>query len=146
MPPQPKNPAVRQRRNKSATRAILPAELSPRRRAPQLPKVKGRTWESITKRWWRDVWTSPMSGEYLKADEHALFILALLIDDFWKSPSVALAKEIRQEQQAFGLTPLDRRRLEWTIEQTEQAKDRGQQKRINSAIVINGDDPRSQLK
>jgi hypothetical protein len=96
----------------------------------------------MTRYWWRDVWASPMATEYLRADEHGLFRLAVLIDLFWKEPSRALAAEIRLQQQAFGLTPLDRRRLEWNIEQVEQAKNR----RSRRALVIDHDDPRSLLK
>ena len=87
-----------------------------------------------------------MATEYLRADEHALFRLAVLIDLFWTQPSKELASEIRLQQQAFGLTPLDRRRLEWNIVQAEQAKDLGERKRRKQAIIINGDDPRSVLK
>lgn len=142
--PTPKNPAVRQRRNKATTRAMLPAEVAPRQKAPALPRI--RDWQSMTRRWWKEVWSSPMSVEYLRADEHALIMLAVLIDMFWSEPTQKLAAEIRLQQQAFGLTPLDRRRLEWSIEQAEQAKDRRESGRIKRAIVISGDDPRSQLK
>lgn len=87
-----------------------------------------------------------MAHEFVRADAHALFRLAVLIDLFWSDPSVKLAAEIRLQQQAFGLTPLDRSRLEWSIEQAEQARDRGDQKRSERAIIINGDDPRESLK
>lgn len=98
----------------------------------------------MTRRWWRDVWSSPMATEYLRADEHALFRLAVLVDEFWHKPNRGLAAEIRLQQQAFGLTPLDRRRLEWSIEQVEQAKDR--RARQARPITIESDDPRSLLK
>lgn len=143
--PAPKNPATRQRRNKSATRSLLPAEAAPRQRAPSLPRH--REWHDMTRSWWKDVWSSPMASEYLRADEHALFRLAVLIDAFWTEPSQALAAEIRLQQQAFGLTPLDRRRLEWNIEQVEQMKDRGDRQRSARAIIVTAaDDPRRQLK
>lgn len=138
--PAPKNLTIRQRRNKASTRGLLPAEISPRLKAPALPAI--REWQTMTTKWWRDVWASPMASEYLRADEHALFRLAVLIDQFWVEPSRSLAAEIRIQQQAFGLTPLDRRRLEWSIEQVEQAKDR----RSRRAITIGTDDPRSLLK
>jgi hypothetical protein len=85
----------------------------------------------------------------LRADEEALFSLALLMDDYWnaRSPTMRakLASEIRLQRRQFGLTPLDRRRLEWTVAQTEEAKERHEQKRIRRAIVIDGDDPREVL-
>lgn len=100
----------------------------------------------MTKRWWHDVWASPMSSEYLRADEHGLFRLAVLVDMFWVEPSRELAAEIRIQQQAFGLTPLDRRRLEWNIEQVEQAKDKRDRTRSLHGLVISGDDPRNVLR
>lgn len=145
--PAPKSHAIRQRRNKSATKAVLPPEVSPRSRAPALPAE--RDWHSMTRKWWRDVWASPMATEYVRADEHALFRLAVLIDMFWTKPSKEIAAEIRLQQQAFGLTPSDRRRLEWSIEQAEQAKDRGEQREVRRsrrATVIEHEDPRALLK
>jgi hypothetical protein len=86
-----------------------------------------------------------MAGEYLNADVHALYRLAVLVDAFWRRPSQALAAEIRLQQQAFGLTPLDRRRLEWTIEQAEAATTRKQQRQVRRAQA--GEvDPREALK
>jgi len=86
-----------------------------------------------------------MSQEYVKADEHALYRLAVLIDQFWADPNKELAAEIRLQQQAFGLTPLDRRRLEWTIEQAESAATRTQQRKVRRAQ--DGDiDPREALR
>ena len=86
-----------------------------------------------------------MAEEYLRADEHALCRLAVLIDDYWTKPSAALASEIRLEQQAFGLTPLDRRRLEWSIEQVQAAQSRVKEKKANKRKVRE-EDPRDALK
>jgi len=90
-----------------------------------------------------------MATEYVRADEHGLFRLAVLIDMFWHKPSQKLAAEIRLQQQAYGLTPLDRRRLEWSVEQAEEAKDRGDLRRSSQAILVHSDgdpDPRETLK
>ncbi len=71
--------------------------------------------------------------EFLKADIHGLFQLALLTNDFWlaESPSARsnLAAEMRQQSQRFGLSPIDRRRLQWEIEKTEDAIARGAQRK-----------------
>jgi hypothetical protein len=87
-----------------------------------------------------------MASEYLDADVHGLFRLAVLVDDYWCAGSPSgrkeLAGEIRLQGQAFGLTPLDRRRLEWTVGQVE---DRG---RSNSERARNkpaDGDPRLRL-
>ncbi len=108
-----------------------------------LPKRDdGAEWHKLTRSWWRDVWHSPMAGEYLEADKHALYRLAVLVDAFWVKPTAILAAEIRQQQQCFGLTPIDRRRLQWEIEKTEQAK----RKRREPKPPTAGEDPRRLLQ
>ena len=114
MPLPPKPPHLRQRRNRVSTNATLPA--SPRHvRAPTL--AKDREWQRSTRQWWADVWRSPMATEFAATDRHALLRLAYLVDHFALSQGtdVKLASEIRQQEQRFGLTPLDRRRLQWTL-------------------------------
>lgn len=141
----PKDPAIRQRTNKKSTRAILSAD-GPKRRAPALPqRGEGKAWHPLTRAWWRDIWHSPMAQEYVKADDHALYRLAVLVDQFWADPDRDLAGEIRLQQQAFGLTPLDRRRLEWTIEQAETAKTRKAQGAVREAQAGEAD-PREVLR
>lgn len=138
--PPPKDPKLKQRRNKSATRKTLYLannDFEP----PELPSH--RRWHKQVKYWWVVLWDSPMAGEYLEADIPALFALALLMDKFWKG-NVSLAAEIRQRQQAFGLTPLDRRRLEWQIVQAEEAKDKREIKRGKRAKIV--EDPRGILE
>ena len=115
--PMPKDPATRQRANAKSTRAKLSAK--PRRRkAPKLPIEEPH---ELTVAFWHDLWASPMASEYLAADIHGLYVLAQLVDRFWRTPSTALAAEIRQQRMAFGLTPIDRRRLEWSISNEEPA-------------------------
>ena len=146
--PTPKDPKLRQRRNRAATRARLIRAGKPRIYAPRLPdRGGGQDWHKLTRDWWHDIWHSPMAEEYLEADRHALFRLAALIDAFWQDPSVNMAREIRLEQQAFGLTPLDRRRLEWSIEQAEAAQDRTEQRRVRTQREEQREeDPRKVLK
>lgn len=130
MPPLPKDPAIRQRTNKATTRATLSVD-GERRKAPALPRrtlADGSVheWHKLTRLWWRDVWRSPMAGEYLEADVHGLYRLAALIDLFWRGPDAKLEQQIARDQQCFGLTPLDRRRLEWIVEKAEEAASRRQ--------------------
>jgi hypothetical protein len=107
-----------------------------------MPKREdGKKWHPLTVAWWKDVWHSPMAREFLEVDRHALIRLAMLIDRFWEAPAKELAAEIRLEQQAFGLTPLDRRRLQWTVEQ-EEARTRTRQVPVETEAV----DPRKILK
>ena len=119
--PLPKPAHLRQRRNRTTTQATLSAQTSTRKNAPQL-RPRDRLWHPMTREWWTDVWHSPMAAEFLKADIHGLYRLALLIDAFWLQPTKELAAEIRQEQTAYGLTPIDRRRLQWEVERVEKGR------------------------
>jgi hypothetical protein len=65
-----------------------------------------------------------MAAEYLPADIHGLYMLADLIDQYWRKPTPALAAEIRLQRMCFGLTPIDRRRLQWEVEQPGRAPQR----------------------
>lgn len=126
MPALPKrNPA---RRNKSATKATLSTAHSVE--APDLPG--DRVWHPQTLAWWADVWASPMAPEYDESDNHGLFLLAVLVDAFWTEPSQSLAAEIRLQRQCFGLTPIDRRRLQWEIERSDEAQEKGRRRRTTS--------------
>jgi hypothetical protein len=138
--PAPKDPKIRQRRNKVSTSATLTRTTPRRQRAARLPK--NRRWHELTRAWWADVWHSPMAENILRADEHALLRLAVLIDMFWQEPTKEIAAEIRLEQQAFGLTPLDRRRLQWTVEEEDVPR------RARRAVVDDdeADDPRTILR
>lgn len=144
MPAQKKDPSVRARRNRASTAATLSSG-APERDCPELPT--SRDWHAMTLEWWADLWASPMANEFHGSDRHGLFILAALVDAFWTEPSKELAGEIRLQRQAFGLTPYDRRRLEWTIESADEAKDRGRQRRARQvAPPAEGADPRNALR
>ena len=99
----------------------------------------------MARRWWAVVWTSPMHYEYLHGDIPALFRLMILVDSFFKTGKLDTAKEIRLLEREFGLTPLSRRRLEWSVAQADEARDRHELKRSRRALIIDGIDPREVL-
>jgi len=138
----PKHPSTRARRNKTSTNAVLTAEHDVK--APPLPR--GVDWHPMTRSWWKDIWASPMAPEFVQADNHGLFALALLTNDFWlaETPSArsSLAAEIRLQGQRYGLSPIDRRRLQWEIEKTEDAIARGSQRKPAPQPRPQGADPR----
>jgi len=143
--PPPKDPSVRARRNRASTAATL--RLVHDVETPALPT---RLWHEQTRAWWRAIWASPMAPEFDKSDLHGLFGLAVLVDDFWSTEDPKLRKdlaaEIRQQRMAFGLTPLDRRRLQWEIEKVDEAQDRGARRRTAAPKAVKkADDPRSIL-
>lgn len=144
--PPPKNPAIRQRRNKATTRSTLPAEKNPISRAPSLPENPTGDWNVLTKKWWADIWSSPLRDEFLRADLGALFRLAILVDMFWKTGKLSVATEIRLLEREFGLTPLSRRRLEWSVTTAEESRDIHEMNRANRAQrMVNVSDPRESL-
>jgi hypothetical protein len=119
--PPPKSPATRQRANRATTAKMLGE--APAAAIPDLPD--DREWHSQTLAWWQDALASPMAGEYLQSDLHGLVRLAVLVDDYWQAETptarTRLAAEIRLQGQAFGLSPIDRRRLQWEVKRAEEA-------------------------
>lgn len=137
MPPVPKPKHLRQRTNKTPGAATLPTEASMVDAAvPDLPGREGG-WHPEVLTWWEDVWRSPMASEYLQADYRGLTRLAVLVHDFWAAESAkersSISAEIRLQEVRFGLSPIDRRRLDWTIANSEQAVERNQVRRRSSA-------------
>ena len=140
MPQPKKHPSTRARANKASTASTLSDDMSAAVK-PALPE--GRDWHPQTVEWWNDLWAAPMSAEYHSSDRHALLVLAVLMDGFWNDPTTTRAAEIRQQRQAFGLTPYDRRRLEWTIETAEEAKGRGRKRTERTKDSAKSADPAS---
>lgn len=120
--PPPKHSSARARRNKVTTHAVLTAD-----HAIVAPELPGEHWHPMTIEWWRDVWASPMAPEFDDSDRHGLYVLAALVNDFWFAPTAKdrkeLAAELRQQGARFGLSPIDRRRLQWEVAKVEEAQD-----------------------
>jgi len=153
MPSQiPKRPGTRQRRNRVIGAATLPSEREAaalKRVVPALPEYEGEDgedWHPKTRAWWARVWASPMAGEYLAADMDGLFMLAELLDRFWTEPSAQLAAEIRLQRQCFGLTPIDRRRLQWEVARGEEAEARRKRPAPAAKPTRGRRDPRQVLR
>lgn len=110
----PKPPHMRQRRNKPPASA---AELSADTvvtQTPELPKRKGG-WHPRTVAWWSKYWASPMAERLLESDVERFYMVAELVEQFWRSPSKELLAEIRRQEERFGGDPMARRRLDWNI-------------------------------
>ena len=108
----PKPTALRQRRNRvpGAARLVVDPGLEVRFDLPAA-RADGAAWHRLTRVWWASVGQSPMAGEMLPVDVHGLVMLAELVDRFHRTPSGALAAEIRLQRACFGLSPMDRTRL-----------------------------------
>ncbi|TDO18146.1 hypothetical protein EV580_1328 [Mycobacterium sp. BK086] len=122
MPAHSKDPSVRARRNKTATRATLKPVENPE--IPDLPA--GTKWHPQVRDWWTRAWSSPMVPEWTESDIDTMYLAAKLMQLFWKPGTTAgtckaLAGEIRQLLATCGLTPMARRSLQWEIERGEAA-------------------------
>lgn len=141
--PLPKDPSTRARRNTTSTKATLRADASVV--APDLPdfpmgeyndsgEFKGFPgWHEMTLAWWTDLWASPMAPEYDHSDRHGLFMVAMLVNDYWWTSDSKERRELMVRIEAawknFGTAPLPRRSLQWEIEKVEQAQDEGAKRR-----------------
>lgn len=115
---------------------------------PPLPKL-GK-WHPRVLEWWESVWTSPMAGEYLEADKQRLYRIAVLQHDFWtcgdRAERLRIAAEIAKQELPLGLTPIDRRRLQWEVEKAEEAVEKTERRRQRRAPADPSKDPRNVLK
>ena len=144
--PPPKDPRLRQRRNATSTAGRVETSEQPRIDAPFLGAhpIEGATWHPRTVAWWQRIWASPVAVWWVSCDEGELIKLAVLEDGFWKDPTPQRAAEIRLQRQCFGLSPLDRRRLQWEIIRTDEAARK--QKPAPAPPVAADDDPRHGLE
>jgi hypothetical protein len=150
----PKHQSVVQRRNRASTKAILHEVDSDDVVVPDLPPLADRAgnpvpWHAQTIAWWADIFSSPMSVEYHKSDIWGLIALAVLWNKFWNNPSDDAHKEIRLARKDFGQTPLDRMRLQWQLENTDEAQSKGDKRRAQNqtnleSVPDDDTDPRFQ--
>jgi hypothetical protein len=89
-----------------------------------------------------------MATEFVRADRQRLEVIAELHHRFHVEaesgkPIIALAAEIRLQEREFGLTPMDRRRLQWEVERGESAAQRTENRR--KPVANPAKDPRSVL-
>jgi len=82
-----------------------------------------------------------MAGQFLQSDIDGLGRLAVLVDEFNRKPQAKLLAEIRLQESRFGLSPLDRSRLQWEIARAEETKPKTPARRPRADAV----DPRAAL-
>lgn len=129
--PTPKDPSVRARRNKSSTRRELSTDHEVK--VPMLPALVGVVWQPITRKWWRELWSSGMAPEYLEVHRYGLFRVAMLFNRFF-DPETELKQQLEiqvrleKAEADYGINPMAMRRLEWQIVETEDKKSKGAQR------------------
>lgn len=138
----PKPLHMRQNRTKKAGRATLETQDNPE--IPEIPNPDAREWHPLTLESWKRAWESPMAGQWIESDRDALGRLALLWDQFYRKPNANIMKEIRLQSSMFGLSPLDRSRLQWEVNRGDEA-DRKLKQREQPVKRVSGD-PRAFLQ
>lgn len=123
---------------------------------PSLPEKRGG-WHDLTEDWWFQVWMSPMSEEWHPETDYFNVVMAAMHFDDMMTASSAVERQkadtaFVKRVAALGLTPYDRRRLEWTIETADAARAAGQKRRGESPPgrqtaqqPKKGEDPRAGL-
>lgn len=86
---------------------------------------KKAKWHQAALESWKEIYSSPMIDEFLEADAGAIRQLLVLETDFWeraeRGANIALVSaEITRVRKLFGLLPMGRRSLQWTIAQTRE--------------------------
>ena len=137
--PPPKPAHLRQRTNRKPGGATITALADPS--IPPIPNPDGRKWHELTLKGWEHAWSSPMASQWLETDIDALGRLAVLWDEFYQDPDGKVMAEIRLQEQRFGLSPLDRSRLQWEVNRAEEAE----HKRPRPFVRRASGDPRSGL-
>lgn len=146
--PPPKDPRLRQRQNKTSTRAILAVspvlgpvgEEKAARAAPELPKraAEAVPWHPETVAYWSQVWSSPEALQWGPADLGQIVVMFKVLDAF-NYGDLSKAAEIRLQAARFGLDVMARRRLQW---EREQAPSKPQLPSVRTGT----DDPRKVLR
>lgn len=141
--PAPKPAHLRQRTNKKAGNAVIEADSSSK--VPELLKhPDGREWHPYTLESWARAWGSAMASQWLPTEFDGVFRLAMKWDDYYIKGKASDLGEIRLQEQRFGLSPLDRSRLQWEVNRGDEA-DRKLRQREQPTKRVSGD-PRALLR
>jgi len=151
----PKDPSIRRRTNRQVTHAKLPSvEVAALNKVPELyARAATENWHPRVLAWWNAMWRSPMATEWLESDVvGVVYRTAEMQQDFWTAKEsagrVAVETRIAKNEERLGLSPIDRRRLQWEIEKGDEAHERTQKRRTQKELVkaTSGKDPRDLIK
>lgn len=124
--------------------------MAARNKVPSLYKRREtENWHTRVTAWWSAIWKSPMASEWLEADVLGLvYRTAELQQDFWTADDaqgrVAVETRIAKNEERLGLSPIDRRRLQWEVEKGDQAAERTTRRR--GLRQTEGKDPRELMR
>lgn len=154
--PASKAPDVRERRNKTSTKATLSLVVD--HKVPAMPEAKDWlrrpaiggeevgpevaegpvAWSPVVVQWWETIWSSPMSNEFHSSDTAQLhlacFYLQQTVNPYLKmSERLAASKAHEACVKNFGLSPMSRRTLQWEIERVSAAQQENAKKARSNA-------------
>lgn len=133
--PPPTDPAKKTRTNKTSTNAKLFAVENPE--IPPMPspedwvkRLDGQSyWNPAVIKWWTDIWSSPMSGEFSQSDIHGLYLGCKQLHESLNpsnkgTEQASFMTKFEQTVRNFGLNPMSRRALQWEIDRGSEAAGR----------------------
>lgn len=91
-------------------------------------------WCGAVVKWWHDIWSSPMAGEFVHSDIHSLYLACYYLHEslnayYRPSDRLAFGKQFQATIKDFGLTPSARESLRWQVAQGTMAQQRTDQVR-----------------
>lgn len=110
--PAPKDPTLRRRRNLPARGDWIDLEPLDKLLLPALPEGE---WSDRTRTAWRAWRNDPATAMYGPADTQAVIDLAYIYEQWVNDGTAALAAEIRQRQDALGLSPKGKQDRRWRL-------------------------------
>lgn len=103
-------------------------------------------WSQPVQDWWQDIWSSPMSNEFVQSDIHGLYMACYYFEEslnpFYKATDrIAFAKQFENTVKNYGLNPSARETLRWTVSQGQAAQQRTNQMRAaaGKGVELAGD-------
>jgi hypothetical protein len=135
------------RRNKPTFEPIELDPGKPKGRAPVLPRRRAML---PATRAWYDTWArSPQASQFMATDWQRLHLLAMLVEDIFRTDDPKLRKELlgelRLQEAKLGATPEDRLRLRWRLGEAKGEEERGQKQAARKQPSRKRGDPRLEL-
>jgi hypothetical protein len=127
--PLPKSDEARQRTNTPTFETVVLGSAPAKTVAPKIPRAAWRKLHIETRAWWDDLLASPQASQFIRTDWRRLRMAVLpvverlnrAVDAGDDALIVALARELRQQERDFGLTPDSRQRMRWVMQDPAKA-------------------------
>jgi hypothetical protein len=148
-----KHGSTRQRRNTTSTareivlrdpdEGLLPVPPLPDRVTRRDGKVLPGEWHDQVRLAWVEMWQYPLVYEAPAVDRHLMLVYVDLLQDFWQRSESGrsrneVARDLRSYAELWGIGEKSRRHLQITIQQANEALERGVRqaaKQVESSAV-----------